>query len=97
MPSLQFSEPGAAQQLTVAEVLSQRVGLTRNAYDRDLERNVDYNTLVRKLADAPMKCEPGECYSYQNVAFSLVGKRSEERRAGTEWVSTCRSLGCPYH
>src|SRR3546814_19947881 len=73
MPSLQFSEPGAAQQLTVAEVLSQRVGLTRNAYDRDLERNVDYTTLVRKLAYAPMKCAPGECYSYQNVAFSLVG------------------------
>ena len=73
MPSLQFSEPGAAQQLTVAEVLSQRVGLTHNAYDRELERNVDYNTLVQKLAYAPMKCEPGECYSYQNVAFSLVG------------------------
>jgi beta-lactamase class C len=73
MPSLQFSDPGAAQQLTVAEVLSQRVGLTHNAYDRDLERNIDYNTLVQKLAYAPMKCAPGECYSYQNVAFSLVG------------------------
>src|SRR5690606_40560422 len=66
MPSLQFSRPGAAQDLTVAEVLSQRVGLTHNAYDRDLERNVDYNTLVQKLAYAPMKCAPGECYSYQN-------------------------------
>src|SRR3546814_13565780 len=73
MPALQFSEPGAAQPLPAAGVLSQRVGLTRNAYDRDLERNVDYNALVRKLADAPMKCAPGECYSYQNVAFSLVG------------------------
>ena len=73
MPSLQFSDPGAAQQLTVAEVLSQRVGLTHNAYDRELESNVDYNTLVQRLAYAPMKCAPGECYSYQNVAFSLVG------------------------
>src|SRR3546814_2770895 len=79
MPSLRFSEPGAAQQLTVAEVLSQRVGLTRNAYDRDLERNVDYNTLVRKLAYAPMKCAPGECYSYPNVAFSLVGNVDRKR------------------
>src|SRR3546814_5570493 len=73
MPPRQFSDPGPAQQLPVAGVLSQRVGLTRNADDRDLERNVDYKTLVRKLADAPMKCAPGECYSYQNVAFSLVG------------------------
>ncbi len=73
MPSLQFSQPGAAQQLTVAEVLSQRVGLVHNTYDRDLERNVDYNTLVQKLAYAPMQCAPGECYGYQNIAFSLVG------------------------
>ena len=26
-----------------------------------------------KLANAPMKCAPGECYAYQNVAFSLIG------------------------
>jgi beta-lactamase class C len=73
MPSLRFSDPGAAQQLTVAEVVSQRVGLTKNTYDRDLESNIDYNTLVQKLAYAPMKCAPGECYSYQNIAFSLIG------------------------
>ena len=73
MPGLQFSQPGAAQQLTVAEVLSQRVGLTHNAYDRDIEDGADYRSLVQKLAYAPMKCAPGQCYSYQNVAFSLVG------------------------
>ena len=73
MPSLQFSQPGAAQMLTVADVLSQRDGLTRNTYDRDLEANVDYHTLVQKLAYAPMTCRPGECYAYQNIAFSLIG------------------------
>jgi beta-lactamase class C len=73
MPGLQFSQPGAAQQLTVAEVLSQRVGLTHNAYDRDIEDGADYRSLVQRLAYAPMKCAPGQCYSYQNVAFSLIG------------------------
>jgi beta-lactamase class C len=73
MPGLQFSQPGAAQQLTVAEVLSQRVGLTHNAYDRDIENGADYRSLVQRLAYAPMKCAPGQCYSYQNVAFSLIG------------------------
>src|SRR3546814_17522598 len=34
MPSLRFSEPGAAQQLTVAEVPSQRVCLTRKDRQR---------------------------------------------------------------
>jgi len=73
MPALQFSDPNAARQLTVAEVLSHRVGLTHNTYDRDIERNVDYNSLVQKLAYAPMACAPGTCYAYQNVAFSLIG------------------------
>src|SRR3546814_15581137 len=27
----------------------------------------------------------------------LTGNRSEERRVGTEWVSTCRSRWSPYH
>ena len=73
MPGLQLSQPGAAQQLTVAEVVSQRVGLVHNTYDRDLEANVDYRSLVQKLAAAPMSCAPGQCYGYQNIAFSLIG------------------------
>ncbi|MEZ0472743.1 serine hydrolase domain-containing protein [Luteimonas salinilitoris] len=73
MPGLQLSDPDAARRVTVADVLSHRVGLARHAYDRDIERGADYNTLVQKLAQAPMTCAPGDCYSYQNVAFSLVG------------------------
>ncbi|WP_331487895.1 serine hydrolase domain-containing protein [Luteimonas endophytica] len=73
MPGLQLSDPGAASRVTVADVLSHRVGLGRHTYDRDIERGADYNALVQKLAQAPMTCEPGDCYSYQNVAFSLVG------------------------
>lgn len=73
MPDFQLSRPGAAEQITVTDLLSHRVGLTRNTYDRDLERYVSYRDLTRKLANAPMQCEPGTCYAYQNVAFSLVG------------------------
>ena len=54
-------------------MLSHRVGLTHNTYDRDLEANADYRALVQKLAYAPMTCQPGDCYAYQNIAFSLIG------------------------
>ena len=73
MPALQLSDPMAAQQLTVADVLSHRVGLGRNTYDRDIERNADYHNPVQRLSSAPMTCQPGNCYAYQNVAFSLIG------------------------
>ncbi|PZU21220.1 MAG: serine hydrolase [Stenotrophomonas sp.] len=73
VPGFRLATPEATDKLTVADVLSQRVGLTSNAYDRDVEANADYYTLTQKLATAPLKCSPGDCYSYQNVAFSLVG------------------------
>ena len=73
LPNFQLKNPGAAQQITVADLLSHRVGLTHNTYDRDLEAYVDYRTLTQKLAHAPMQCQPGSCYAYQNIAFSLIG------------------------
>ena len=73
VPEFRLSAPDAAQQVTVADVLSHRMGLTHNAFDRDIEANADYRSVTMKLANAPLKCAPGACYAYQNVAFSLIG------------------------
>lgn len=73
VPSFQLSMPDAAQQVTVADILSHRMGLTHNAFDRDLEGNAGYHDLTLRMANAPMTCAPGQCYAYQNVAFSLIG------------------------
>lgn len=73
VPEFRLSTPQATEALTVADVLSHRVGLPFNAYDRDIEGNADYHTLTRRLATTSLTCLPGDCYAYQNVAFSLVG------------------------
>lgn len=73
MPSFQLVDPNAARSVTVADLLSHRVGLTHNTYDRDLENSADYRVLTQKLAYAPMSCQPGTCYGYQNIAFSMIG------------------------
>lgn len=73
LPDFHLQNEYATQRLTVADVLSHRVGLVHNTYDRDLEGNVDYRTLTQKLAFAPTSCLPGDCYGYQNIAFSLIG------------------------
>ncbi|MFN7137382.1 MAG: serine hydrolase domain-containing protein, partial [Thermomonas sp.] len=73
VPSFRMSRPEAAAQVTVADLLSHRTGLPRNAFDRDLEGNAQYHDLTLRIADAPMACAPGDCYAYQNVAFSLIG------------------------
>ncbi len=74
VPGFQLSDPASSSRVTVADLLSHRVGLqAHNAFDRDIEANAEYYDVARKLAQAPLKCTPGECYAYQNVAFSLVG------------------------
>ena len=73
LPEFRLQNDYATQRLTVADVLSHRVGLVHNTYDRDLEGNADYRALTQKLAYAPTKCLPGDCYGYQNIAFSLIG------------------------
>ncbi len=73
VPGFQLSSPEATERLNVADLLSHRVGLPYNAYDRDVEANAEYYTLTHKLASTPLKCLPGDCYAYQNVAYSLIG------------------------
>ncbi len=74
VPGFRLSDQQATRQVTVADVLSHSVGLkAHNAYDRDIEGNAEYYQVAQKLATAPMQCAPGQCYAYQNVAFSLIG------------------------
>lgn len=73
LPSFRLGRPGAAQRVTLRDILSHQVGLPFHALDRDLEADQPYPVLAGKLADAPLTCEPGQCYAYQNIAFSLVG------------------------
>ena len=60
--------------MTVAELLSQRTGLTKNAYDEKLEEGQDPALLRASLATAPLQCEPGTCHTYQNVAFDTANE-----------------------
>jgi beta-lactamase class C len=73
LPAFKLRDYNRAQQVSVRDVLAQKVGIARNTYDRDLEANVPYPLLAERLSDAPMECGTGDCYGYQNVAFSLIG------------------------
>ena len=74
VPGFHLVEPAYTSQVTVADLLSHRVGLkAHNAFDRDIEGNAEYYQVAQKLGSAPLTCAPGQCYAYQNVAFSLVG------------------------
>ena len=73
LPTFSLADLDAGNKLTVADILSHRVGLPHNTYDNLLEQDEPYPLLVERLADVPMACPVGDCYAYQNVAFSLIG------------------------
>ncbi|QAU22757.1 class A beta-lactamase-related serine hydrolase [Dyella sp. M7H15-1] len=73
LPFFQLRDAEASNEATVKDILGQRLGLPHNTYDALLEDNVPYEELVRKLDEVSLTCNVGECYGYQNVAFSLIG------------------------
>jgi beta-lactamase class C len=75
---------GNENRATVADLLSHRLGLYRNAYDNKLEEGQDPSLLRESLVQLNATCPPGTCWSYQNVAYD----------ASSEMVS--RITGLPY-
>ena len=65
--------PADAQNtLTVEQLLSQRTGLPRNAYDGWLEGGRDPRMIRESLAAVPPQCPPATCHTYQNVAYDTI-------------------------
>jgi beta-lactamase class C len=65
---------GAESSLTLDQLLAQRTGLTKNAYDERLEDGQNPAFIRASLSQAPLQCEPGTCYTYQNVAFDAASE-----------------------
>ncbi|MEA3067286.1 MAG: beta-lactamase class, partial [Sphingomonadales bacterium] len=60
---------GNEYKASVGDLLSHRLGLYRNAYDNKLEEGQDPSLLRSQLAQLNPTCQPGTCWSYQNVAY----------------------------
>lgn len=73
LPAFTLNDVTGAQKLTVRDILSHRVGLPHNTYDNLLEQDEPYPLLVNRLGEVPLTCPVGDCYGYQNIAFSLIG------------------------
>ncbi len=85
-PSLQLPN-GAQTRATIADLLSHRLGLYRNAFDNKLEEGVSAPLLRRQLFTLNAVCAPGTCWNYQNVAYdaaSEIVEKASGRRYGDE-------------
>jgi beta-lactamase class C len=81
--------PDKAAKVTVADVLSHRVGLVKNAWDDRLERGEDPMRLRSEMGTLPPFCPPAACFAYQNVAFDAVTEVIE-RTTGRGYATVAR-------
>ena len=62
----------AQRRVTVEQLLSQRTGLGRNAYDGRLEDGEDPARIRASLGALTPVCPPGTCHTYQNIAYDTI-------------------------
>jgi beta-lactamase class C len=73
LPTFALKNTASGESVTIRDILSHRVGLPHNTYDNLLEQDEPYQGLIERLKEVDPICGAGDCYSYQNIAFSLIG------------------------
>jgi len=74
---------------TLADALSHRLGIVKNAYDDRLENNEDPAVIRGMYGPLFPMCPPGTCWAYQNVAFD-VAREAIEKATGLPYEQAAR-------
>jgi beta-lactamase class C len=59
---------------TLADALSHRLGIVKNAYDDRLEDNEDPHAIRALFGDLFPMCPPGTCFAYQNIGYDVASE-----------------------
>src|SRR5690606_31738861 len=73
LPDFQLKSQEYTQQLTIRHVLSHTTGLPYHTYTTLVEEGMDLKSMLAHLKDVN-NGPVGQLYSYQNVAFSIIGE-----------------------
>lgn len=71
-PSLAL--PPTDYEHSIVDLLSHRIGITRNAYDTRIEDGRSAKQIRRALGNLNYICDPGSCHTYQNVAYDAASE-----------------------
>lgn len=70
--------PKSRHDITVEDLLSHRVGIVRNAYDRRIEEGRSPQNVRDSIQHLRHVCAPGTCHSYQNVIYDSASEIAED-------------------
>jgi beta-lactamase class C len=78
VPEFKLRRPAEADRVTFEDVLSHRTGLPPYAYDNLLEAGTPPSQILSQYSGVKQTCAPGECFTYQNVAFNMIAAAIEK-------------------
>jgi beta-lactamase class C len=79
VPNFALKSKEETGKLTVGNVLSHTTGLPYHAYTNMVEEGASLDSMLSWLKNINLATKVGKAYSYQNVAYSLIGKVIEAR------------------
>ncbi|MEN1728571.1 MAG: serine hydrolase domain-containing protein [Pseudomonadota bacterium] len=72
VPEFTLADTAHAEALEIQHLLGQSAGIVPNAYDNLLNANQSLERILPQFARVESLCQPGRCYTYQNVLFALI-------------------------
>ncbi|WP_028763904.1 serine hydrolase domain-containing protein [Shewanella colwelliana] len=86
LPEFSLAPPAKSEDITIGHIIGQSTGLMPNSYDNLINANIKVDKIVPKFSKLTPMCNPGVCYSYQNVAFSFI-EQAIEQQSGQSYES----------
>jgi beta-lactamase class C len=72
LPGFQLKSKDRTDKLQLKHVLSHTTGLPYHTYTTLVEDGLDLQSMLAQLKNVNLIADPGEMYSYQNVAYSII-------------------------
>lgn len=72
VPGFSFRSTAMTNQLKIEHLIAQNAGVSSNAFDDLIETNKTPAQILPKFREINPRCQPGKCYGYQNVLFSMI-------------------------
>ena len=100
-PAFELKSRSHTDSLRITHVLSHTTGLPYHTYTTLVEDGLDLPRMLGELKNIPLVGKPGEIYSYQNVAYSIIAEvirlrtgSSYEHLMGEKVFRTASDAGC---
>ncbi len=83
LPDFKLKSKKNTDSLVLTHVLSHSTGLPYHTYTTLVEDGLDLPAMIHELRNVDVIADPGEMYSYQNVAYSIIGEVIRSRTGKT--------------